>query len=183
MQSPINAPLTQIFPLTSNGSASPPLKAISIWWGANDATLPMRTQSIPIEEFKDNLNKFIDMFRSESSPHFSPGTTIFLLPPPPISISQRKEDVLAKWGHENLDRTFERTKQFAEAVREVAEQRQVVFVPLFDNMMAAAGPDPDNGLRQFLSDGLHLTPAGYQVRRGAGLGTAPCVDSSVCDPI
>jgi lysophospholipase L1-like esterase len=49
-------------------------------------------------------------------------------------------------------------------MKEVAEKRKVGFVNVYEAMMQAAGSDPEQGLRKLLSDGLHLTAAGYQVR-------------------
>lgn len=154
----------QVFPLAS---AKRPLKAVSIWWGANDATLPMRSQSIPLDKFKANIEQMIDMIFSKDSPHYSPDTTIILFSAPPICVSQRKEDVAARLGPGiELDRTAERTKEFAYAMKEVAEKRKVGFVNVYEAMMQAAGSEPEQGLRKLLSDGLHLTAAGYQVRVG-----------------
>lgn len=137
---------------------------MNIWFGANDATLPMRPQSIPIEKFKANLNTMIDMLRDEKSPHYNPSTVITLFSCPPICKEQRQEHVTEQWGPGiELDRTPERTRHFAQAAGEVAKQRQVGFVDVYAAMMVAAGPDPDQGLRQFFWDGLHLTAAGYKI--------------------
>jgi lysophospholipase L1-like esterase len=51
-------------------------------------------------------------------------------------------------------------------MKEVAEKRKVGFVNVYEAMMQAAGSEPEQGLRKLLSDGLHLTAAGYQVRVG-----------------
>ncbi|KAK9894680.1 SGNH hydrolase [Cystobasidium minutum MCA 4210] len=153
--------LPYILPETS---ANKPLKAINLWFGANDATLPMRDQSIPVERFKANLNKMIDMLQDEKSPHYSPSTVITLFSCPPICKAQREEHVLAEWGPGiKLDRDPARTKTFAEAAGEVAKERKVGFVNVYAAMMAAAGPNPDENLRQFFWDGLHLSAAGYKV--------------------
>lgn len=124
----------------------------------------MRTQSVPIEEYKANLNALIDMLRDPSSEFYAPDTVIIILSPPPVCIPQRAADVRQRWGPDvELDRSAERTRQFAVAAQEVASDRNVGFVPVYDEMMQAAGPDPDEGLPRLLSDGLHLTPEGYQV--------------------
>ena len=125
----------------------------------------MRPQSIPVAEFKKNLNALIDMLQSPDSAYYSPDTIIILLSPPPICVPQRQEEVRRLWGDVKLDRTAERTKEFADATEEVAKQRRIGFVPVFDAMMAAAGPSPDEGLRKLLCDGLHLTATGYQVTK------------------
>lgn len=124
----------------------------------------MRSQSIPLDGFKANLNTMIDMLRDEKSPHHNPSTIITLFSCPAICKTQRQEHVLEQWGPGiELDRDPERTRQFAQAVGEVAKQRAVGFVDVYGNMMAAAGPNPEEGLRQFFWDGLHLTAAGYKV--------------------
>lgn len=124
----------------------------------------MRDQSIPLERFKGNLNKMIDMLRNDKSPHYNPSTVITLFSCPPICKAQRQEHVLEQWGPGvELDRDPARTKQFAEAAGEVAKERGVGFVDVYGAMMAAAGPNPDESLRQFFWDGLHLSAAGYKV--------------------
>lgn len=151
-----------VLPKTLSGEA--PLTALNIWWGANDATLPIRTQSLPIERFKANLRSMVDLLRSENSPHYSPSTEIIILSCPPVAIAQRAEDVERKWGPGiPLDREAERTKQFADAAQEVALESKTGFVDVFGEIMRAAGPDPEEGLRKYLSDGLHLNSDGYQV--------------------
>ena len=103
------------------------------------------------------------MLRSSSSAFYSPDTIIIILSPPPICAPQRREDVRNRWGEVELDRTPERTKEFARAAEEVAKELNVGFVPVFDAIMTAAGPDPDVGLQRYFTDGLHLTASGYQV--------------------
>jgi lysophospholipase L1-like esterase len=124
----------------------------------------MRPQSIPLEQFKANLNKIIDALKDPQSPYYSLNTVITLVSCPPLSMVQRQEFVLETHGPGiTLDRSPERTKAFAYASGEVAKERGVGYVNAYDAIMAAAGPDPDNGLRKFFSDGLHLTAEGYKV--------------------
>lgn len=124
----------------------------------------MRSQSIPLDRFKANLNTMIDMLLDAKSPHHSPNTVITLFSCPPICKAQREEHVLEQWGPGiELDRDPARTKQFAEAAVEVAKQRGVGFVDVYGAMIAAAGSYPEENLRQFFWDGLHLSAAGYKV--------------------
>jgi lysophospholipase L1-like esterase len=154
--------LYQVFPRTK--TAQQPLKAITIWWGANDACLPERTQSIPLTEYKQNLRDFITMLRSPESEHYSPDTTIFLISPPPICEPQLLAAAERYFGPGyGLDRSFERTQDFARAAKDVAQECKVAYVPAFEAIMHAAGHEFNTGLPKYLSDGLHLTPAGYQV--------------------
>lgn len=106
----------------------------------------------------------INALRDDKSPHYNPSTVITLFSCPPICKPQRQEHVLAEHGPGiELDRDPERTRQFAEAVGEVAKERGVGFVDVYGAMMAAAGSNPEENLRKFFWDGLHLTAAGYKV--------------------
>jgi len=59
------------------------------------------------------------------------------------------------------DRDSERTRLFAEAVKEVASETGSVVVDTWGSITAAAARE--GGLPKYLSDGLHLNAAGYQV--------------------
>jgi lysophospholipase L1-like esterase len=130
----------------------------------------MRTQSIPVEEFKSNLKKMVDLLATE--------TPILLITPPPFSPDMRQIDVSLRFPAETLelDRDIERTRSFARAVLEVASELNqtskkglIATVEVHDSMEAAAikvgNGDREKGLKHFLSDGLHLSPEGYKVNR------------------
>ncbi|KAG5039569.1 hypothetical protein JHK85_012045 [Glycine max] len=71
--------LDHLFPLDST---KPPI-ATTIFFGANDAALLGRTserQHVPIEEFKENLRKFVRHLKE-----CSPTMVIVLITPPPLS--------------------------------------------------------------------------------------------------
>lgn len=59
------------------------------------------------------------------------------------------------------DREYERTHQFAEAVKEVAGERALPSVDVWTAIAEAAARD--GGLERYLSDGLHLTAEGYAI--------------------
>ena len=104
----------------------------------------------------------IHTFREKDASGEQP--TIFVLSPPPINLKQRMEDVHLRFGSDvEPDRTEQRTHEFAIATQEVAAAEKAVFVPVYDKLIEAAGPNRDAGLRRLLCDGLHLTPEGYEV--------------------
>src|ERR1700754_1134096 len=88
--------------------------------GANDAVLPGKLQHVPIGKFKENLNWFIYSIRSPSSDHSSPHTRILLFTPPPISEQRRAYELSLRDPPQELDRSWGRTKEYADAVKEVA---------------------------------------------------------------
>jgi len=103
------------------------------------------------------------MITSPSSPHYSPTTNIILITPPPVNTYQRGGDLQSRNPPQLLDRSFEQTRKYAEAVREVGKQENIPVLDVWSALYDAAGRD-ERALEQFLWDGLHLNSAGYEVR-------------------
>lgn len=135
------------------------MRLLTIWYGANDATLPFSIQHIPLDEYKKNLSVLINLVASPDSEYYSPVTKIILISPPPFNAEQWKEHISP--GHE-MDREFENTRRYAEAVKDVGTQEGLPVVDAWQAIWDAAGRE-ETGLPKFLSDGLHLTSEGYTV--------------------
>ncbi|GAA5883453.1 hypothetical protein JCM1840_004955 [Sporobolomyces johnsonii] len=145
------------------GERLPLPKILMIWFGANDAALPPSPQSITIDEFKSNLDTIISLVRDPTSPYHSPSTHLVLLTPPPVDDLVRNAELASRVPARVPDRDAERTRQFAEAVKDVAAARGVGCVDTWGAIMDAAQREDGGRLGRFLGDGLHLTPAGYEV--------------------
>jgi lysophospholipase L1-like esterase len=102
------------------------------------------------------------MVRSPTSPRYSPHTNIILITPPPVNTYQREAELAARNPPEKLDRDFEFTRQYAEAVKSVGLQETVPVVDAWTMMYEAAERDERN-LERFLWDGLHLRTEGYKL--------------------
>lgn len=63
---------------------------------------------------------------------------------------------------QRLDRAFETTRLYAEAVRNVAREMNVAFTDAWTALWRASGED-ERSLNRYLSDGLHLNAEGYRV--------------------
>lgn len=61
-----------------------------------------------------------------------------------------------------LDRDFEVTRAYADAVREAAREENVALVDVWTRFWEAAGKQ-ERGLERVLWDGLHPNPEGYSV--------------------
>lgn len=101
------------------------------------------------------------MLRRPDSAYYSPETQLLLITPPPVDSSVRNRDLAERDPPRQPDRDSERTRQFAEAVKEVAVASKLPVLDAWSLIDAAAARD--GGLGKYLNDGLHLTPAGYQV--------------------
>ncbi|KWU45011.1 SGNH hydrolase [Rhodotorula sp. JG-1b] len=139
----------------------PKIALFCVWFGANDAALPPSPQALTLAEFKTNLNKILDLLRSPKSPNYSPDTQLLLITPPPVDASKRTADLAQRDPPRSPDRDASRTRQFAEAVKEVAHESNLPVLDAWSLIDSAARND--GGLDKYLNDGLHLTAAGYGV--------------------
>lgn len=173
----------EIFDARSTQQSDSQVRLVTIWFGANDATLPMRPQHLPLAKYKQNLDHYITSLLSSESPFYQPAASVLLITPPPICQSLIDEVKLQypperRW----VDRTLDNTRTYKDAVLEVVERarsspslkkdRQTgkarvavadVWKALFD---ATGGEQPGadaEALRPFFTDGLHMTPEGYAV--------------------
>jgi lysophospholipase L1-like esterase len=146
--------------------------------GSNDSCLPgiLTQQHIPLSEYRRNINAIVNHPSIQAhKPH-----KILLVTPPPIN-EVHLEELLAEG--QPLSRHQSVTALYAQAIREVAEEtkdKQVVLVDLWSAMMREARSSKLDGLeeevllgskhagdneclRNLLSDGLHMTGAGYKL--------------------
>ncbi|KAI0070356.1 SGNH hydrolase [Panus rudis PR-1116 ss-1] len=152
----------QIFAKQHEQNHVPKVRLLTIWYGANDACLPPSPQHVPLPQFSSNLSTFIHKVTSPSSPQYSSITKIILITPPPVNTYQRGADLASREVPRDLDREFDVTRQYADAVKEVGAKEGVAVLDLWTELYEAAGRE-ERRLSEYLSDGLHLNQAGYQI--------------------
>ncbi|KAK7467079.1 isoamyl acetate-hydrolyzing esterase [Stygiomarasmius scandens] len=141
---------------------APKVRLLVVWFGANDACIKPSPQHVPLPKFISNLKHIVNLVQSPDSDHYSPDTRIILVTPPPVNTIQRKEDLESRTPPLALDRLFETTQQYAEAVKDVGREVKVPIVDIWTRMWEAAGKTEAN-LSNYLNDGLHLNKAGYEL--------------------
>ena len=134
---------------------TPRVRLLTIWFGANDAALPGFRQHVPISRFSENLATMVRAIQTPESPWYSPETKIFLITPPPIHAPSMRADM-------QPTREFDNTKAYAHEVKKVGEAEGVPVVDAWTGIWEAAGKDRE-AVKAFLTDGLHLGKAGYEV--------------------
>jgi len=134
---------------------TPRVRLLTIWFGANDAALPGFRQHVPISRFSENLATMVRAIRTPESPWYSPETKIFLITPPPIHVPSMRADM-------QPSREFDNTKAYADEVKKVGEAEGVPVVDAWTGVWEAAGKDRE-AVKAFLTDGLHMGKAGYEV--------------------
>lgn len=104
----------------------------------------------------------INMVRSPDSAWHAPDTRIILITPPPFSEKVRGRDLASRDPPQKLDRTSVNTKSYVDEVINLGEEFSLPVVDVYTAILEAAGDDPE--LKEYLSDGLHLTTAAYTVQ-------------------
>ncbi|RYP03477.1 hypothetical protein DL764_005118 [Monosporascus ibericus] len=167
--------LSEIFPPFCE--SGPRIEYLVVLFGANDAALPIptNTQGIPIEQYMENLTKIITHERIKAH-----NPKILLVTPPPLDeIRLTKRDL--EYGHKQVTRHAAVSAAYSQAARDVAGKVSgVVLVDLQKGIMDkaismtpdfdASGPPlgyPEGGkrgaLETLLPDGLHLNGDAYKV--------------------
>lgn len=130
---------------------------LTIRFGANDACIKPSPQHVPLERFEANIRKMISLVQSRS-----PDTRILLITAPPVNTHQRKADLESRDPPQALDRLFETSKQYADAVKALGDELGLGVVDAWSSLWDACGQD-EAGFAQFSGDGLHLNERGYEV--------------------
>ncbi|KZT51244.1 SGNH hydrolase [Calocera cornea HHB12733] len=122
---------------------------VTLFIGANDSTDAVLNprQHVPIPLYKEKVKAMLDLF---------PASVPKILITPPPGQPERFSRLI---GQTTPDRTNKVTKQYAAAILEVGLELGVPVVDLFTEFEKVPEAEWDT----LFSDGLHLTPAGYQL--------------------
>ncbi|KAJ5964833.1 Esterase SGNH hydrolase-type subgroup [Penicillium vulpinum] len=145
------------------------VRFMTIFFGANDACVPAHDQHVPLDQYKENLKTIIQHPATRAQ-----NPRLILIGPPPVNEYQLEEFDAAK-DTISPSRTARHTKLYAAAASEVGASLNIPVVDLWSTFMKVAGwkeGEPLIGARDvpsneklasLLTDGLHLTPAGYRI--------------------
>ncbi|CAJ1947689.1 unnamed protein product [Cylindrotheca closterium] len=135
------------------------VKLITIWFGANDASLAKHNphHHVPIDEYSNNLKRLVI-----SAKETYPTAGLVMITPPPVHHEQRFEYQKQRYGDKatgTLERTLDNAEKYADACKTVASQLDVPCLNMFDLMVKEGG---DNcGFGKYLWDGLHFSSEGH----------------------
>ncbi|OMJ08481.1 GDSL esterase/lipase [Smittium culicis] len=154
-------------------------KLVIIFLGTNDASFPVVSQHVSLENFEANIHKMISLLSDPSSDRYSRGTRILLISPPPISESIFKK-FLAENGFHIKFKSNDLTKEYSDKIVEIGKQRGIPTIdtwtsfmkeissirekkfgnPNLDNLSEQSYDDASYGFEELLLDGLHLSKKG-----------------------
>ncbi|KAL3467148.1 SGNH hydrolase-type esterase domain-containing protein [Aspergillus heterothallicus] len=161
----------KVFPKFFPTPETATVRFLTIWFGANDASLleSDNGQHVPLDVYKKNLTWLVQHPATVAqNPH------ILIIAPTPVNEYQLQGFDEDK-GNEHPTRTNAHTRLYAQAAREVAESLNIPIVDLWSAFMASVGwkdGEPLIGSRKapshegfagLFTDGLHLTAKGYRI--------------------
>ncbi|PWY68615.1 GDSL Lipase/Acylhydrolase family protein [Aspergillus heteromorphus CBS 117.55] len=153
------------FPTTEQAN----VRLMTIWFGANDSSLPGFAQHVPKETYKQNLKRII-----QHPLTIAQNPRIMIITPPPINEYQLAGFDAMK-GNPHPTRTAAHAKEYVEAAREVGAELGVPVADVWSAFMATVEwreGQPLVGSRDLPShekfatlftDGLHLAANGYRI--------------------
>ncbi|KAL4764856.1 SGNH/GDSL hydrolase family protein [Aspergillus foveolatus] len=161
----------KVFPKFFPTPEAATVRFLTIWFGANDASLleSDNKQHVPLDVYKKNL---VSLVQHPATVAQRP--RIIIITPTPVNEYQLQSFDEDK-GNVHPTRKNSRTREYAQAAREVAESLDIPVVDLWTAFMAAVGwkeGDPLIGSREapnnekfasLFTDGLHLTADGYRI--------------------
>jgi len=135
------------------------IKLITIWFGANDASLAKYNphHHVPLEEYQNNLKRLVILAKESY-----PSAKLVMITPPPVHHEQRFEYQRTRYGDKAtgiLERTLDSAEKYSEACKTVASELDVPCLNMFD-LMVNEGGDND-GFGRYLWDGLHFSSEGH----------------------
>ncbi|EKM55899.1 uncharacterized protein PHACADRAFT_256831 [Phanerochaete carnosa HHB-10118-sp] len=140
----------------------PKIQLLTIWFGANDSCLEHSPQHVPLDDFVENLDKLVHTVRSSASDYYTPWTRVVLFTPPPVNTHQRGADLTSRDPPRELDRAFDVTRQYAEAIKQVAQKHRVPIVDVWTILWEGCGQE-EAKLTKYLTDGLHVNEEAYDL--------------------
>ncbi|KAI9874667.1 MAG: hypothetical protein M1830_009430 [Pleopsidium flavum] len=111
------------------------LRFMTIFFGANDACLPgtQTGQHVPRPQYRQNLTAILEHPTLNAQK-----PRVILITPPPVD-EYRLEECDREKGIQEIRRTAEHTKLYAEACRETGKEHNVVVLDLWSVFMGEAG--------------------------------------------
>lgn len=134
------------------------IQLMTIFFGANDAALPITGQHVPLDRYRANLKTMVDLVKNPASDFYNPKMRLILITPPPVNEAQWAER--CKERGEELNRFNHLAQQYATSVVDLGRELQVPVVDLWSILMERVKQGSD--LSEFFLDGLHLNVNGYK---------------------
>ena len=153
-------------PKQVTGWTTTPLLFCTVFFGANDASLPTARQHLPIEEYDRNLRKMITKIRKSTYYYVDKNTSItetvpiILFTPPPVSSKAWDHFCTVTSPRPLSPRSNKSAREYGMKVKKIGEEMDCTVVDTFSIL---GGDRSEDYYSQFLTDGLHLNGQGNTI--------------------
>lgn len=156
---------------------------MTIWWGANDSTLPGQTQHVPLDRFRSNIRDLVSLVRDPASPYHSPETSIVLINAPSFYPEHWLDEKERKGQPREVDRDLANTKRYAEEVQSLGQELGLPVADAYAAVERAVQQVGADQPQEIWSDGLHLTGKAYAAVTAGEFLSGPLPGRSRADPL
>jgi lysophospholipase L1-like esterase len=136
------------------------IQLVTIFFGANDGSLPFCPQHVPVDRYKSNTKAMIDMVRNTDSIYYNPKMRIILITPPPVNEVQWEKHCESQGN--KLNRTNASVRKYVDCIKDIGRETNIPVADIWSEIMDDVDQN-NRDLSEFLLDGVHLNANGYQV--------------------
>lgn len=152
-------------PNTYESKYSIPLLFCTVFFGANDASLPTARQYLPIDEYEQNIRKIISGIRKKTvaqtkDANANDQVPIILFTPPPVSSKAWDHYCTVTSPRPLSPRSNQRSKEYGLKVQAIGAEMGCAVV---DTFTILGGDGEEEHYSQYLTDGLHLNGEGNKI--------------------
>lgn len=142
-----------------------PLLFCTVFFGANDASLPTARQHLPINQYEENIREMILGIRKKTIAYKKDANgkdqvPIILFTPPPVSSKAWDHYCTVTSPRPLSPRSNEKSKEYGMKVKAIGEEMGCAVV---DTFTLLGGDNAEEEYSKFLSDGLHLNGEGNKI--------------------
>jgi lysophospholipase L1-like esterase len=148
-----------------------PMLFCTVFFGANDASLPTARQHLPLDEYDTNIRRIINAIREKTHAAHSAGTgggrsdgdtktPIILFTPTPVSSKAWDYYCTVSSPRPLSPRSNERSQEYGLKIKEIGKDMGCAVVDAFSLL---GGNECEEQYKQYLTDGLHLNGEGNKI--------------------
>jgi lysophospholipase L1-like esterase len=148
----------------SASSSSTPLLFCTVFFGANDASLPTARQHLSVDEYDRNIREIIRTIRKNTAPcnayEIKNQVPIILFTPPPAASKAWDHYCTVTSPRPLSPRSNEKVREYGMKVKEIGKEMDCAVV---DSFSLLGGDHNEEHYSQYLTDGLHLNGQGNTI--------------------
>lgn len=158
---------------TDVASSLAPSLFCTVFFGANDASLPTARQHLSIEEYDRNMRQIVTKLRESTKSYMKQNSSssqvqvpIILFTPPPVSSKAWDHYCTVTSPRPLSPRSNDKSREYGMKVKEIGKEMNCAVVDTFSLLGGYIDDDhniSEEHYNQYLTDGLHLNGEGNRI--------------------